>query len=521
MVNPLLLPEIIHRLGDFITLWKTHPTPIPALVFHPQDLSRCIQVCRLWRDTLTPFLWAVYDDSFVRSSVDRATSQPKSIPQEAMEAHSQYLRCLRLNTPRPTLTQRLTCLRHISVTVAALKSCKNLLHANGAHLTNLTLKDLSQSIYMTLARNIQLLDEDTLPLINFPQLTHIQLENFLLERNDDLITRFLNANTQLTHFSLIKVHQWRSSSQGWACFPHLTQLTIYSPLNENPALLDLIRHCPALETLIIKPSGVNVYATLCKNLRECCPALTTVRCGRTWTGGWPGDMTDDDCVSMIQVSAHLVHVELDVGVFKIDLGQVLLDAHGQWLETLVMIVYKGTTFSFESLGKILQTCPTLVSFEMRCIERIGEDGLSDNGLGLEMWGSYSSQDLYHEPWQCPSKGLYLVPWQCPRLERVRLEKCVCKMNLIFSHGHGSAVEVEQDGAHGGEGLDDSEFLAKILVHGWMLDRDLGTMAVEMVNVEEMWFLRDKVFERILEQPRMRSFSIEGYEYSKRLVTIGK
>lgn len=55
MLNPLVLPEIVHRLGRFIQLWCRiyDQQRNETLEFHPRDLIACLQVCRMWNSKLT------------------------------------------------------------------------------------------------------------------------------------------------------------------------------------------------------------------------------------------------------------------------------------------------------------------------------------------------------------------------------------------------------------------------------------------------------------------------------------
>ncbi|KAI9236970.1 MAG: hypothetical protein BYD32DRAFT_452065 [Podila humilis] len=85
MTNPLEIYEIIHRVGQFVPCWmpnnKRHHN---RLYFHPRDLIACIMVCRLWRTSLTPLLWLVYDE--------RQMSIGWRIPTEVLRAHNSHFR---------------------------------------------------------------------------------------------------------------------------------------------------------------------------------------------------------------------------------------------------------------------------------------------------------------------------------------------------------------------------------------------------------------------------------------------
>ncbi|KAG0027386.1 hypothetical protein BGZ82_009023, partial [Podila clonocystis] len=344
--------------------------------------------------------------------------------------------------------------------------------------------------------NDKTVDNDSLSPVNLPQLTHLQLDNCYLD-NVDQIARFVNANTQLEDLSVIWVEQWTSFA-AWHDFPYLTQLTINSDLDANPAVVQLVRHCPALKTLVHAPFESYVFSTLTKNLRECCPVFTSIHCICVEEALSSGEsMSDSDYVLLMQASARLVHMELAVSNFQLDLGDQLARLHGNWLETVALTMNTGTAFSFSSVGKILQKCPVLVSFSLSHLHKT------------------QSSDA--------NAGLFLKPWQCPKLERIKLQSCVRSTKSALHRDSSDVVTTGQtsrgilDGTSGLTRAPDSdrdlEFLQKISQHGWRFDRDLRMVAKEMLEVDEVWALRDSVFERLLELPRMCSVSIEGYESS--------
>jgi len=83
--SPLEQAELVYRVGWFLPLWVPHETRKKGYHFHPEDLLSCIQVNKLWRRTLTPLLWMVYDESNERQ---------KNAPPNLIEAHSPHFRYL-------------------------------------------------------------------------------------------------------------------------------------------------------------------------------------------------------------------------------------------------------------------------------------------------------------------------------------------------------------------------------------------------------------------------------------------
>ncbi|KAG0275310.1 hypothetical protein BGZ95_008934 [Linnemannia exigua] len=63
-VHPLELPEIIERVGYFLPLWdqtlSDHTCRLET-VLKPKTFHACLLVSKLWRQTLLPILWTLYD----------------------------------------------------------------------------------------------------------------------------------------------------------------------------------------------------------------------------------------------------------------------------------------------------------------------------------------------------------------------------------------------------------------------------------------------------------------------------
>lgn len=62
-VNPLLLPEILGRVSDFVSTWdvvSSYGTP-SDYEFYPHDIIACSLVSRTWYNVFYPTLWIVHD----------------------------------------------------------------------------------------------------------------------------------------------------------------------------------------------------------------------------------------------------------------------------------------------------------------------------------------------------------------------------------------------------------------------------------------------------------------------------
>ncbi|KAG0239838.1 hypothetical protein B0O80DRAFT_454891 [Mortierella sp. GBAus27b] len=66
--NPLHIPEVVALVGSHIKMW--YSIGHDRYGFKPQDMHSCIQVSRLFRDTLLPILWHTFDE---RAALDIPT----------------------------------------------------------------------------------------------------------------------------------------------------------------------------------------------------------------------------------------------------------------------------------------------------------------------------------------------------------------------------------------------------------------------------------------------------------------
>ncbi|KAG0087932.1 hypothetical protein BGZ93_010675, partial [Podila epicladia] len=244
---------------------------------------------------LIPFLWADYDD----------TVRNMDIPPEVLQAHSHHLRFFHLTHPWPTKHPlNATLLRQISVSGEALDSYRSLLTDNSAHLLQLSLLNFDHFVVAN----------ESLSTLYVPQLARLQIRGCVLKNPTCL---FVNANSHLTHLTVTNAYNWRWQTPeftSWSLFPNLASLIFDTRLDTNDALVQLTRHCPALETLTITPYASHsgkVYSTLSRNLRECCPSLKMVSARDARRVLLSGEIIGEkDMWSMIQASPRLKHMEL-------------------------------------------------------------------------------------------------------------------------------------------------------------------------------------------------------------------
>ncbi|KAG0281190.1 hypothetical protein BGZ96_001260 [Linnemannia gamsii] len=85
--HPLEIPEILTRIGQYLPLCVEHDEDDlgdKVIAFDHQSLLSCIQVSKLWYQTLLPILWYSYDGH-----------KMSALPQEVISRHSPYFRNFR------------------------------------------------------------------------------------------------------------------------------------------------------------------------------------------------------------------------------------------------------------------------------------------------------------------------------------------------------------------------------------------------------------------------------------------
>ncbi|GJJ74609.1 hypothetical protein EMPS_06967 [Entomortierella parvispora] len=239
MTSPLDFPEILLNIGLCIPLWSRDDPRLQVMKFrppfpkkfkmHPQDLVACTSVNRMWRCTLLPLLWAVYEDLEMKKWVP-PTGPRKTrswygslsfnnwdIPADILEAQSIHFKYVALYRPWPPGTLKATKIRDLTTTSDVLQANMDLLRSN-PQLSVLNLKCCSG------------LDFDTrYPAFeSVTSLKSLQM-SYVIIRDPTRFVRFLNNNYGLEELMLsrmeglvvfegcerLKVVQW--PREPWSC----------------------------------------------------------------------------------------------------------------------------------------------------------------------------------------------------------------------------------------------------------------------------------------------------------------
>ncbi|KAF9356151.1 hypothetical protein BGX26_005662 [Mortierella sp. AD094] len=428
--NPLDLPEILTRIGHFIPLWVRNPRSRYTFLFQPQDLLSAIAVNRHFYVTLTPLLWTVYNDYVLRSSKSNEQDH-YCIPFNVILANSHHFRFFEnnLSPPLPDANananarfnsrnlQELRLSRYFSPEQAT-----DLILAN-PNLLLLTWESpltyeftITPAIYQAL---LSLRHIRTLRLTGWSQIREEGDTNPLHR----LRTILVNNSVHLQDLSLSFMSGLESITE-WIVLPNLRTLTLDNNWEANPALVHLVRFCPALENLIIHADYKCDVKTLAPLLRDYCPKLSAIRCPNGFMMFQSGLLlSDDEYVTLIEECrplstrifstteietgsgvqalaersaehvSGLKHFEMAIGWLDVTIANALL-THANYLETLELFICGDEIENFENANRLLSICPHLKRFALcnYLLEWNPEDGML----------------LFQTPWACRGIEVFML-----------------------------------------------------------------------------------------------------------------
>ncbi|KAF9384903.1 hypothetical protein CPC16_008207 [Podila verticillata] len=195
--NPLAIPELLYRIGSFVTQW-VYSERRYKLEFEPKHIIACINVCRLWRDTLTPLLWAVFDDNNVCLVVAPHLNSEKRllIPVETLQAHQRHLRYARIQFEWPTDIFQPTHLQEL-VTDSKLLSVRHDLLRSNPHLNLLYLDFRTEVTYDKIKDILEATSQ--LKTVSFNCLR-------FANANSGTLSGFFDSNSQLEKLAIFHIH---------------------------------------------------------------------------------------------------------------------------------------------------------------------------------------------------------------------------------------------------------------------------------------------------------------------------
>ncbi|KAG0342713.1 hypothetical protein BG000_002058 [Podila horticola] len=377
--SPVNLPELIYRIGWFVSLWKDMRPDHDQYSFDPKHLLVCTLINRTWQRTLTPLLWTIYD-SRLRILRD--------VPPNLIHTRSPHFRYLILSQAQasPLLAHiQSTHLRELDLPSVPQQQAVALVKRN-PRITSLTI-DVGNHTAKILREALESLSK---------------LKVLSLNGGEDLtsswITELLGNVSGLEELELRDFDELRPCQS-----PHqqpllsITKLLFNSLWHRNPGFSQLLRFCPQLESLVYVSSS-NLFSNfpaeeMSRNLRECCPKFKSLQC--LVKDQVVRDLLDDDeyCF-MLQSTQHLISFDMPVGDLSPRFCQALLDPHAPHLEIIRILLYRQDSDQFSMASKILASCPHLAVFEL-----------------LPSWQARYPEDIF---------GLFQQPWQCPKLRVLKL-----------------------------------------------------------------------------------------------------
>ncbi|KAF8970530.1 hypothetical protein BGZ46_010426 [Entomortierella lignicola] len=400
-INPLDLPEILTRVGQFIPLWVREPNSKYTLDFHPQDLLSATAVNRLFHTTLTPILWIVYNNVVL-----------SRVPLPVILANSHHFRFFE-NTYFKDLRFACTNLSHLCVSSYLDPELASDLIIANPNITSLTWAYPTTFTFLNSKKFHQALN-------SLHRLRHLKISGWRIDYSESdcvhslqyQFRKFLSNNSAHLQDLSLSFMLGLNPTPKWPVFPKLRSLLLDISWSENPSSPDLLRYCPALETLIIHADWTCDVEAIAFMARNYCPKLNTIRCPDGFMMFQSGALLDDDgYVTLIQncrplstttknpsnnalltpkttgaesVSG-LVHFEMAIGLLCKSITEALL-VHSNHLETIELYICGDEIDNFENANHLLSNCPHLKRFAMA-------------NYMLE-WNPQHGQLLFQKPWIC-------------------------------------------------------------------------------------------------------------------------
>lgn len=535
--SPLEQAELVYRVGWFLPLWVPRETRKKGYQFHPEDLLSCIQVNKLWRRTLTPLLWIVYDESNERQ---------KNAPPNLIEAHSPHFRYLSVHGiyPGRELLASMKCgdqsctlypqfglihstnLRELRFNSPPSNEAVGLIHRNPSitrlnisiHWVDPASKVLKQALESLPHLRALILNDGydinnswiAKLLENVSGLEELELHDF-----DDLMP-YQDPRSLL---SLIFDIQWYQNLGRVPQQPLLSikKLTLDMCWLRNRGFVQVVRLCPQLEALAFRssPRGKDsVAGSLSNNLRECCPRLNSLRYVNSWQ-----NLTEDHQVDLLQSTEHLVHYDAPIRDFNSRICQSLLDPHAPWLETIRIRVHVPAPYRFSMASRILASCPQLSIFELDTVHIVAKDILG----------------VFEQPWECPSLRLlkltgFLNKFSADPRARVALSGCSVQSDSESEKEDDSESEIsfrsdlETDDempmvlsspwtrVYAEYPEPDPMFHKKLTNRGWIISNLHAHISKVPSRLEKI--VQQEVLERLSGSTRIQRVTLEGYVFAR-------
>ncbi|KAF9322374.1 hypothetical protein BG003_000045 [Podila horticola] len=502
MTSPLNIPEILLEIGCCIPLWSPddtkyqmgRPSRCKKFKLHPQDLVACASVNQIWRRTMLPLLWAVYDELEMNNwnlSAEYLASHKSwygdgagfnnwDVPAETLEVRSVHFKYVTLYKPWPSGTLKATGIRDLTTTSIILQENMDLLRSNPQlSVLHLTCSDFGDADF----------DAVYPALEPVSSLQSLRLNSYL--GNPSLLTRLLNNNAGLEKLRIGYI-RGLTGFEGCAPLTRVTDVRLDASWLPNPGMAQLFRYTPNLHSLSFVIDDDCPLAELSKTLQRYCPQLVSIKCRTD-----EREVTVDEVVAMIESASHLMDFEAYPPMFTDKICRAFL-AHTGWLESVNLCVSGwGRENSPPSMGRLLAHCPNLRHLIIR------------HGHGPEdTFCQHLGPDV-----QWPKE-----PWCCLQLENIELSGFVFPQHWshVFCKGHSEDGPAQDENANmesvrllPQHSKADGPFIEDILSRGWTYTAKDWDSFLLSSDLRDM---RNWIFEHTRDFSQLHSVTVEGFEY---------
>ncbi|KAF9177493.1 hypothetical protein BGZ51_007262 [Haplosporangium sp. Z 767] len=381
--NPMLLPEIITRVGQFLPLWSSNGF---AREFNPLPLLHCALVSHTFRACLLPTLWYLYDGYSMRN-----------IPQNILIKYSPLFRIISNTGPfkGPFLCKNLIELS----TVYGQEWSRDLLVSNPG-LKRLVWGGPFHRRIETLEQQ-QEWELELKALMGLENLDEFRTSGFSL--GEGIFVKVLRNNAARLSNLVMSTVAGVTSIEGLE-LPHLSELQVTFGCPESPALVDLVRCCPRLQRLSLVGSKIKSFSPaphhhhnnhhfqaaatndqsdfevlrLAKNIAECCPELSSIKFSTT-TGLPPPSslahalrshcfLNGAECAALVDATRRLEHFSADLLTLDFALTEALVGQRAS-LKSLKLSIHGGASAT-TSVGENDMYHATERIKEIHCLRRL-------------------------------------------------------------------------------------------------------------------------------------------------------
>ncbi|KAF8980623.1 hypothetical protein BGZ46_003936 [Entomortierella lignicola] len=291
-INPLDIPEILHRVGQFLPLWIYSDQGYKPQ-FIPETLVRCTRVSRRWYNVMSPILWYLYDDILMgtvpRQVVHRNAHFIKILNHRHVYGGSEYpCRNLSQLSTAPWFTgaedqiKQNTRLEKFSWNTSChyqniRQSIYDSLAGLGAGINN------SNTRGLTLLRELEFVGCELDPRQLFPLLeNHLPGLRILILRDVAVVSE---DRIKADKTSELSNKPWNPQAQ----FIQIREVRMgRNIIRGGRSLIDILNHCSKLEKLVIEeieqswssnqwiPGNVDLFNHLIYNIQQSCPNLKSI-----------------------------------------------------------------------------------------------------------------------------------------------------------------------------------------------------------------------------------------------------